>query len=155
MAEPSKGHTVYPEDRVLVGVIKRRRDFLYASEQHWYRIPLARCAWTQVEYLAFFFSRAFGPQNSAVHWYAACTGWELVRRRDLLPLEDDHPRADELYYRIALGPLIARQPPIRNAARRRFSFIYTSGERFIAARQIKDLFGVGEYRVSRVYRGKR
>jgi hypothetical protein len=146
---------VFAEDRVLVGVINRRRDFRLARDQHWYRIPADRLAWSQVEYVAFFFSRAFADQNGAIHWYAPCLGWELVRRRDLLPHESEHPRADALYYRVALGTLIARQPPIRNASRHAISFIYTSGERFAAAGHIRDLFGAAEFAVTRVYRGKR
>ena len=29
----------------------------------------------------------------------------MVRRRDLLPDEPDHPRADQAYYKLQLGPL--------------------------------------------------
>lgn len=147
---------MFPEDRVLVAVINRRRD-LAAARQGWYRIPTARHTWREVEYLAFFLSRAFGPDNGAVRWVAPVRGWELARRRDLLPAEADHPRADAIYFRIALGPLTGVDPPIVNGGAggraRTITFIYTTGAAFTAAHTIRDLSGAGDYAVTRVYQG--
>lgn len=142
---------MYPEDRVLVGVINRRRDLTYAR-QGWYRIPAGRYVWREAEYLAFFLSRAFGDQNGAVRWVAAVRGWELTRRRDLLPAEADHPRADDPYYRIAIGELAAVQPPILNARGRTVAFIHTTGAAFSGAQSLADLSGHNEYAVTRIYR---
>jgi hypothetical protein len=57
-----------------------------------------------------------------------------------LPAEPDHKRADEVYYRVALGPLLDKEPPVLNPGRRRFAFITTSWARFEAARTIADLY---------------
>lgn len=131
-----------PEDIVLIGVINRRRDLEIARAQGWYRLPVARAPrWIAVDYVAFYLSRAFGELNSAVRYYARCTGHELWRRRDLLPDEADHPRAGELYYRLALAPLCLKQPPILNPTRRPLAFLYTTWERFNTATCLADLYG--------------
>ncbi|MFQ3536677.1 MAG: hypothetical protein SNJ58_12455 [Aggregatilineales bacterium] len=131
-----------PEDIVLIGVINRRRDLAIAQEQGWYRLPVTRAPrWIAVEYVAFYLSRAFGEQNGAVRYYARCKGHELWRRCDLLPDEADHPRADQLYYRLALAPLCLKQPPILNPTRRPLAFLYTTWERFLAATCLADLYG--------------
>lgn len=138
-----------PDDRVLVAVINRQRD-LEAARQGWYRIPAARCTWRDVEYLAFFLSRAFGDDNGAIRWIAPVRGLELARRRDLLPDEPGHRRADAIYYRVAIGPLEAIGP-IPNAQRRPVAFIYTTGARLLSATSIADLYGGADYRVTRLH----
>jgi len=142
---------MYPEDRVLVGVVNRKRDLDHARYGHWYRIPYGRGRGIHAEYLAFFLSRAFGAENSAVRYYARRTGHELVRRRDLLPEEMDHPRADALYYKIQLGELREKVPPVVNPTRRPVVFIYTTWDRFIVAEQISDLYSTADYFVDRVH----
>jgi hypothetical protein len=132
---------VYPEDRVLVGVIRAQRDLRLARDDAWYRIPVLH--WPRdvdTEIVAFFLSRAFGPLNGGIRYYAEMRGLELAYRRDLLPGETDHRRADEVYYRVALGPLIEKQPPILNPGRRRFAFITCTWERFASAQVIQDLY---------------
>ncbi len=143
---------MYPEDRVLVGVINRKRDLEHARHDHWYRIPRGRAEkGIHAEYLAFYLSRAFGEENGAVHYYARRTGHELVRRRDLLPEEPKHRRANALYYKIQLGELRRKVPPILNPTRRPVVFIYTTWDRFIAAKQIGDLYSDADYFVDRVF----
>jgi len=126
---------VYPEDRVLVGVINRQRDFERAQVEHWYRVPVGQAPkGIHAEYIAFFFSRAFNELNGAIHFYARRTGVELVRRRDLLPEEASHPRAEALYHKIQFGELRRKDPPIVNSDRRGVAFIYTTWDRFSDAR---------------------
>lgn len=133
---------MYPEDRVLVGVINRRRDLIYARDEHWYRIPLARMKrGVDAEYIAFFLSRAFNERNGAIYYYAERKGLELAYRRDLIPSEPDHPRAGDVYYRVALGTLHEKVPPARNTNRTVISFIHTTWDRFCSARSISELYG--------------
>ncbi|MDE3090717.1 MAG: hypothetical protein KGJ80_15185, partial [Chloroflexota bacterium] len=68
-------------------------------------------------------------------------GHELVRRRDLFPEERDHPRADEPYYKLQLGSLIALPHPIISRRGRRVLFIWTTGEKFSRAVELNDLLG--------------
>lgn len=147
---------MYPEDRVLVAVINRKRDLVYAQHEHWYRIPFQQAAnGIYAEYVAFFLSRAFGEQNGGIHYYAQRTGLELVRRRDLLPGEPDHPRADCWYHKLQLGELRRKDPPILNPTRRRVAFIFTTWDRFCAARQVADLYSDADHFVDRVFHALR
>ncbi len=130
-----------PLDRVLVCVINRKRDFEQLRDGRWYRIPQSEMSTgVHAEFLAFFFSRAFGDLNGAVHCYARIAGIELAYREWLLPGETDHPRADNVYYRIALGPLHRKHPPVANPEKRHIAFIRTTWERFAPARTVSDLY---------------
>ncbi len=141
-----------PEDSVLVGVINRKRDLVYARDQHWYRIPQVRMPQgVTADYLAFFLSRAFGERNGAVHFYARKKGLELRYRRDLLPNEPNHRRADEVYYRVALGDLLEKNPPVVNTTKRSFAFIYTTWDRFVHAQTITDLYSDDDQFVDRLF----
>ena len=66
-------------------------------------------------------------------------GHELVRRADLFPDQADHPRANELYYKMQLGPLQRLARPIPSLKWRRVSFIETTGDRFLNALEISEL----------------
>ncbi len=129
------------DDRVLVGVINRRRDFDLLQAQLWYRIPIQSAPLCiDAEYIAFYLSRAFRTQNGTISFYARRTGFELLRRRDLLPAEVDHPHADGLYFKLQFRAIEHRWPPITNPSRRPISFIYTTGERFTVAATVADLY---------------
>jgi hypothetical protein len=141
-----------PEDSVLVGVINRRRDLVYAREQHWYRIPQERFPHgITADYMAFFLSRKFGERNGAIHFYGNIKGLELQYRRDLLPDEADHPRADARYYRLALSDLQEKMPPVVNDTKRTISFIYTTWDRFIHSTTIADLYSDNDRFVDRFF----
>jgi hypothetical protein len=144
---------MYPEDRVLVGVMPNPRDLELARDHHWYRIPARRATQgVRAEYVAFYFTKAFSPDlRWGIHFFARRTGHELVRRAELLPDEPDHPHADELYYKLQLGPLRRREQPIVSLRWRRITFIHTTWDRFTAAREINDLFSTDDVYVDRVY----
>jgi hypothetical protein len=144
---------MYPEDRVLVGIVPNPHDFEIAREQHWYRVPLRHAPkGIHAEYVAFYFTKAFGEELQwAIHFYARRTGHELVRRIDLLPDEPGHPYAQERYYKLQLGPIHQKEPPIVSARWRRVTFIHTTWDRFVAAREINDLFSTDDIFVDRIY----
>jgi hypothetical protein len=130
-----------PEDRVLIAVINRVRDLAAAQAERWYRIPVARAPrWIEVAAIGFYLSRGFGAQNGGVHYYARVLGHELARRRDLIPTEPDHPRAADLYYRIALGEVLPKQPPILNPTGRAVAFLYSTWGRFSTAETLAGLY---------------
>jgi len=129
-------------DRVLVGVMTTPPDFHLAQDEGWYRVPLRhapQCT-TDAAVLAFYFTAVFGEDKWAIHWYSEVRGHELVRRRDLFPDQPEHPRADEQYYKLQIGPLIQREPPIPSLRWRRISFIATTWDRFSAAEEVNDLY---------------
>jgi hypothetical protein len=136
---------VHPEDRVLVAVVNNRHDFERVSDQGWYRIPVkyAPPSTREAALVAFYFTKAFGEERWAIHWYAPVRGHELKRRRDLLPDEPDHPRADHAYYVMQLGPLERLEPPIISLRWRRITFIETTWDRFQMAQEINELYASG------------
>jgi hypothetical protein len=135
----------HSSDRVLVAIMNRPRDFRIARDEGWYRIPLRHApdSTTEAAVLAFYFTRAFGDEKWSIRWYAPIRGHELVSRRQLLPLEPQHPRADRRYYKMQLGPLMELEQPILSFRWRRVTFIETSWDRFTAAEEINDLYASG------------
>jgi len=147
---------MHPEDRVLVAVITRPKDFEAVRDLGWYRVPEKKAPrGVFFEYIAFYFTAAFGEAAYAVHYYARRLGHELVTRRQLLPDEADHPRAEERYYKLQLGPLQKREPPIVSLRWRRITFIHTTWDRFQAAEEINDLFVEDGEFVDRLYHALR
>jgi hypothetical protein len=63
----------------------------------------------------------------------------MVKRSDLFQEDVDHPRANEEYYKLQLGPLEVLPHPIVARAWHRITFFYTSGERLLGAREIHGL----------------
>jgi len=135
----------YPSDRVLVAVMNEPQDFEIARDEGWYRVPVkhAPSATTEASVLAFYFTKAFGDRKWTVQWYGAIRGHELVRRRDIILAEPDHPRANEVYYLLQLGPLARLERPIPSLRWRRITFIETTWDRFTAAQEINDLYASG------------
>lgn len=133
------------DDVVLVALVKQPRDLDIARTEHWYRIPArhAPARLVQARYLAFYLTKAFGEHKWTIREYAPVRGHELVYRRDLLPNEATHPRADEPYYKLQLGPLIELPRPIVSRRGRRLLFIWTTGDKFSRAVELNDLMGKG------------
>jgi hypothetical protein len=147
---------MHADDRVLVAVMNRIQDFELARDQRWYRLPEEKAGrGAFFEYVAFYFTAAFGDLRWAVHYYARILGHELLTRRQLLPGEPDHPRADSFYYKLQLGPLQEREPPIASLRWRRVTFIYTTWDRFEAAEELNDLYAEGGEFVDRLYHALR
>lgn len=135
--------TMEPDDeaRVLVAVITHPRDLQRVREQHWYRIPLARApAQLAAEYLALYQTAAFGAERWAVRYYAAILRYRVVTRRDLLPDEPHHPRANERYYALDVDELQQLVWPVPSARMRRLTFISTTFGQLRRAQDVRDLW---------------
>jgi hypothetical protein len=132
----------YNEDRVLVAVMNNPRDFVIARDDGWYRIPVKHAPPSILEaaVLALYFTRAFEDEKWSIRWYAPILGHELVLRRHILPHQPEHPRAEEAYYKLQIGPLEQLPEPIVSLRWRRITFIETSWDRFITAEEINDLY---------------
>jgi hypothetical protein len=147
---------MFAEDRVLVGVINRKRDLETVLGERWYRVPQKQMPrGINAEYIAFFLSKAFGEHNGGIHYFADRKGVELLYRRDLLPNESNHPRANEAYYKIQLGTIHPKTPPVLNTSRRTIGFVYTTWDRFVKATKISDLYSKEDYFVDRIYHALR
>lgn len=128
---------------VLVAVVNNPDDLRRAASSGWYRIPQRRAPRRLgADYLAFYQTGAFGAQDEArtVTYYAPTRRYHLLARRDLLPDEPDHPRADEFYFRIDIGPLQRLAQPVPAEKYHRVTFIHTTLERLLTAQDVADLF---------------
>lgn len=149
---------VYPEDRVLVGVINTKRDLAFMLEDQWYRIPLKQMPdGVHFEYIAFYLSRTAASDKTAsgIHYYARNVGYELAFRRELIPNAPTHPRADDLYHKVQLADIKEKSPFVRNPNRRPIGFIYTTWDRFVTAETIADLYDEADYLVDRLFHALR
>lgn len=133
---------MYPDDRVLIAIMNNHDDWARVQTEGWYRIPAKKAPEIvpNIDILAFYFTAKFGTDRYAIHFYAEVDGHELVTRRDLFPHQADHPRASDWYYKLMLGPVEHRIPPITSNKWRRITFIETTGDRFDNAVEINDLF---------------
>jgi hypothetical protein len=131
---------IHPEDLVLVAILPTRRDLEIARVLGWYRIPVQSAPKTvDVDWIAFYLPSAFGERKWTVRYIAAVKGNELVRRRELLSDEPDHPRAEEPYIKVQIGRLFRLPRPIPAEEWKRFTFLYTTGEKLQQARSLSDL----------------
>jgi hypothetical protein len=135
-----------PNDaRVLVAIVNRLCDLAAARDQGWYRIPLARAPRAlHAEYLAFYQTAVFGPERWAVRYLAPVRAVGIATRATLLPAEAGHPRANERYYRFALGPLLALPVPVHSRRLRRIAFIPTTIGQLLRARDLNELWHPAE-----------
>ena len=134
--------TILPETAlILVAILPAPRDFDIARLFGWYRIPLKSAPKIiSVDYLAFYQTQSFGGAGRwQIAYVAEILGHELTRRRDLIRDEIDHPRADEEYFKLQIGPLQRLEQPIPAGDWKRITFFYTTGEMFQKAQTINDL----------------
>ncbi len=140
---PYHPHPRELQRRVLVAVMNNPRDLRRAASEGWYRIPQRRAPRRLgADYLAFYQTGAFRghPEAHTVTFYAPVRGYRLLTRRELLPQEPLHPRADEFYFRIDIGPLIRLNRPVPAARLRRVTFIPTTLGHLLRAQDVTELF---------------
>lgn len=128
---------------VLVVVVNNQTDLQRVASEGWYRIPQRRAPRRiGADYLAFYQTGAFREQEEAqtVTYFAPTKRYQLVTRGELLPAEADHPRADDFYFRIEVGPLQRLDRPIPAGSFRRVTFIHTTFDYLLMAEQVQHLF---------------
>jgi hypothetical protein len=128
---------------VLVVVLNNAADFARVADEGWYRIPQRRAPRRiGADYLAFYQTAAFRgqPEAQTISFIAATRRYRLLTRRELLPDEATHPRAQEYYYRIDLGALQRLERPVPATTFRRITFIHTTMAQLLAAADVKELF---------------
>ena len=129
-----------PTDLILVAILKDKRDLEIARVLGWYRVPLKSAPKTvAVDWLAFYQTAKFGEEKWSINYIAPVRGHELATRAELLRTQPDHPRAGEQYYKVQIGPLERLPQPIPSRKWRRFTFLYTTGEKLLAAEELNDL----------------
>ena len=141
-----------PDDRVLIAYVPTPADFQRIQQQGWYRIPVRHAPkGIHAEWIGFYFGRKFASKKYAVHHYCENLGHELLPRNALIPDEPNHPRANDLYFKIMLGDLQTMPQPIASLRWRRVLFIHTTGDRFMDAVELNDLLVDGEGYVDRSF----
>jgi len=138
-----------PESLVLIAVTPAPRDLEIARLLGWYRIPLRHAPKVlAVDYLVFYQTGAYGAGHRwQIEYFAEVRGHELVTRKDLFRDEPDHPRANEEYYKLALGGLQSLPQPIVAGNWKRITFLYTTGSLLLSGRTLNDLVVRSEERV--------
>jgi hypothetical protein len=127
-------------DLILVSVIPTPRDLDIARLLGWYRIPFRSAPKVvAVDALAFYQPGTFGELGGRIEYTAVVRGHELTTRSELIRDEPDHPRANEEYFKVQIGPLERISNPITAERWKRLTFLYTTGEYFLSARTLNDL----------------
>ncbi len=132
---------------ILVVIMNNPRDMEIARLLGWYRIPLRSAPKViSVDYLAFYQTSAFKAHKWQIEYIAPVRGHELTSRAQLLQDELDHPRANQEYFKIQIGPMVALPKPIPTGKWRRITFFYTTGEYLMKADTLNDLIVKSEER---------
>jgi len=127
----------------LVVVMNNAEDLRRVASEGWYRIPQRRAPRrVGADYLAFYQTGAFKgqPEAQSVTYFAATRRYRLLTRREMLPDEADHKRADDYYFRIDVGPLQRLARPVPAAKMRRVTFIHTTMQLLLEAEDVRELF---------------
>ena len=130
------------DNLMLIAIMNNGRDLHIAGTKHWYRIPVrsAPRKLEEMRYIAFYQTKAFGDQKWSINYWAKISKINIVKRLELLPSEDDHPRANNQYFKVEMSDLKLLPNPIISKRGRRIIFIPTTLKKFRAAKEINDLF---------------
>ncbi|PKM99403.1 MAG: hypothetical protein CVU78_06515 [Elusimicrobia bacterium HGW-Elusimicrobia-2] len=127
---------------VLVCVLKTKRDKEILLEEKWYRIPLEHAPRRKPKFLAFYQPAVFKDSGEKIELYGHIKYWRLKKRKEILPGEKNHPRADKLYLQFFLGRISKLRKPVLNSGRVRISFGFTSLPKLRRAGNIRGLFDI-------------
>jgi very-short-patch-repair endonuclease len=132
-------------NEVLVAIINSHKDFLIASEDHWYRIPVdSQQKWLKQcwppRWVAFYQTKVFGEEAYSIRYYAKVKGIQLAYRWQLFPDDSQDRKANKRYHQVWLEPLERLPQPILSRRRRRIIFIPTTWLKFKTAVEINDLY---------------
>jgi len=132
------------EKDLVIGVLKHERDLPFAVHDKWYRIPVKSAPIivrdNKIKYLALYQGRMFKDSPSQIQWYGKVKRITVHKRIELLPEENYNPNANEDYYKIELAKISKLKKPIKAIRPRRISFIITTFDRFIKAKEINEVF---------------
>lgn len=133
---------------VLVVVVNNAIDLSRARDEGWYRLPVAHApAQIGCEALALYQTGVFGDAGRQVRWWARVLRVGLGQRRELIPSEITHPRAETLYYCFSLGPLRSLPRAVPGRRWRRVTFIPTTWGQLLAAEDVTQLWRRDDPRV--------
>ena len=126
----------------LVSVLKDERDLDLLLKEKWYRVPLKHAPSVRPSFFAFYQPASFGKSGRRIELFGKVKRWRIRKRRELLPEEKKHPRADEPYIQFFLGNIRKLKRPVLNRGRMRISFGFTTLARLRKSRDIRGLFAI-------------
>lgn len=127
---------------VLVGVLKNKKDREILFKEKWYRIPVIYAPRRQFNYLAFYQPISFGKEGKQIQYFTRVLGFQIVKRKDLLPTEPNHPKFEDYYFRVRLGKIRKLAKPIKNIRPRRISFGFTTLDHLLKSKDILQLYNI-------------
>lgn len=135
----------YPANDALVAAFKEEKDYVYARDEGWYRIPVQSPVSAMLEsgrvlYISFYFKKLFKNWKYSIRHIAQIKSIDKVRRDVLFPDEHHNPKSSKLYYKINFGKLYDLPRPIMSHRGRRLLFIPTTLHKLKNATEINDVF---------------
>ncbi|HVK36915.1 MAG TPA: hypothetical protein VNA88_00155 [Candidatus Kapabacteria bacterium] len=132
----------------LVAVVSSDADLARFTDELWYRIParalgraISADALDELRHIALYQTGTITaglPGTVEVH--GAIASITVEPRRAVIPSEPAHPAADEPYHVIRIAALERLERPLVSHRPRRITFVRTTRERLIGARDINELF---------------
>lgn len=130
---------------LLVAILNEPRDYHFARDEHWYRIPVHSAAsllkdrWPPRR-IAFYQTKIFEEERYSVRYFADVLDIDCVTRKELFANEPEGKKSSQNYYRLRLGPLELLPAPIFSRRARRITFIPSTWSKFTTALEINDLY---------------
>ncbi|MBX7154062.1 MAG: endonuclease domain-containing protein [Bacteriodetes bacterium] len=132
----------------LVAMVPTQKDWLIVKNDNWYRIPVVSAPNivkdSEAQYIAFYHPKVFREMPWSIKYYGKIERVEIKKRIELLPNETLHKRKDESYYQIYLKTIDECPNNIVSYKGRRTTFIATTYDKLINAKEYNDLF-IGSY----------
>lgn len=129
-------------ETVLVSVLKDQRDLERLLTDHWYRIPVDFAPKRPFRFIAFYQPAAFKQHGRQIAYYARVASRTRQLRRELLPDEPRHPRANQIYVKYTFARIERLARPVRNIIPRRVTFGFTALAKLQTAEHLLELFDV-------------
>lgn len=129
---------------VLIAVIGRKKELDILLKEKWYRIPSANMPRRKFSWLAFYQTSKLGRLGKQIQYFAKVEPERVQRlaRRELLPDEPRHARAEDNYYKFSFAAVKKIRRPIRNNTGMRMVFGFTTLPRLLKFKSLPNLFGV-------------
>lgn len=127
---------------VLIAVLKNKKDLNILLKKHWYRIPVSNSPRKKAEYIAFYQPALFGKNGSCISYYGKIKNISIFKRKEILPSECGHHKADNNYYKMEVSDIKKLPKPVKNKHKMRISFGFTCLDKLMKAESINQLFDV-------------
>lgn len=131
---------IAPDTVITIAIIKHARDWQRLQATHQYHLPIAQLGRiSQSPWLAFYMPKWHHEHPHCITHIAQIAALALMTRRDYLPDEHQHPRADNHYVVVTLKALYALDAPLPSQRWRRISIHQTTWAAFHRAHDLSAI----------------